>query len=80
MNLAETGIGTYGVEEGARRYYKKSAFRLSRTEAARIAAALPSPKKRAVNGAEGFTRRYGNSIAARIGVVQRDGLDNCIYK
>ena len=57
LNVAETGIGTYGVEEGARRYYKKSAFRLSRTEAARIAAALPSPKKRAVNGAEGFTRR-----------------------
>ena len=80
LNVAETGIGTYGVEEGARRYYKKSAFRLSRIEAARIAAALPSPKKRAVNGAGGFTRRYGNSIAARIDVLQRDGLDNCIYK
>ena len=80
LNVAETGIGTYGVEEGARRYYKKSAVRLTRIEAARIAAALPSPKKRAVNGAGGFTRRYGNRIAARIGVVQRDGLDNCIYK
>ena len=80
LNVAETGIGTYGVEEGAMRYYEKSAVRLSRIEAARIAAALPSPKKRAVNGAGGFTRRYGNSIAARIGVVQRDGLDSCIYK
>ncbi len=80
INVAETGIGTYGVQEGARRYYKKSAVSLSRIEAARIAAALPLPKKRAVNGAGGFTRRYGNSIAARIGVVQRDGLDGCIYK
>ncbi len=80
LNVAETGIGTYGVEEGARRYYKKGAVSLSRIEAARIAAALPSPKKRAVNGAGGFTRRYGNSIAARIRVVQRDGLDSCIYK
>ena len=26
----------------------------------------------------GFTRRYGNTIAARIGVVQRDGLDACL--
>ncbi len=80
LNVAETGIGTYGVEEGARRYYKKGAVSLSRIEAARIAAALPQPKKRAVNGAGGFTRRYGNSIAARIRVVQRDGLDSCIYK
>ena len=80
LNVAETGIGTYGAEAGAQRYFKKSAKNLSRLEAARIIAALPSPKKRAVNGASGFTRRYGNSIAARIRVVQRDGLDSCIYK
>ncbi len=80
LNVAETGIGTYGAEAGAQRYFKKSAQNLSLVEAARIAAALPSPKKRAVNGARGFTRRYGNSIAARIGVVQREGLDLCIYK
>ena len=80
VNVAETGIGTYGAEAGAQRYFKKSAENLTRMEAARIIAALPSPKKRAVNGASGFTRRYGNNIAARIRVVQRDGLDNCIYK
>jgi monofunctional glycosyltransferase len=80
LNVAETGIGTYGAEAGAQRYYEKSAKSLSRAEAARIAAILPLPKKRAVNGAGGFTRRYGNSISARIGVVQRDGLDACIYK
>ncbi len=80
LNVAETGLGTYGAEEGARRYFNKSAKSLSRVEAARIAAALPSPKKRAVNGARGFTRRYGNSIAARIRIVQRDRLDSCIYK
>jgi monofunctional biosynthetic peptidoglycan transglycosylase len=79
LNVAETGIGTYGVEEGAQRYYRKTATRLSRMEAARIAAALPSPKKRGVNNPRGFTRRYGNTIAARIGVVRRDGLDACIY-
>ena len=79
LNVAETGIGTYGVEAGAQRYYKKSAARLSRVEAARIAAALPLPKKRAVNAPAGFTRRYGNTIAGRIGVVRRDALDTCIY-
>ncbi|MFC4291946.1 monofunctional biosynthetic peptidoglycan transglycosylase [Sphingorhabdus arenilitoris] len=80
LNIAETGIGTYGAEAGSQRYFEKPAKNLTKQEAARIAAALPSPKKRAVNGAKGFTRRYGNSIAARINIVKRDGLDSCIYK
>jgi len=80
LNVAETGIGTYGVEAGAQRYYRKTAARLTPVEAARIAAALPSPKKRGVTNAKGFTRRYGNTIAARIGVVKRDGLDACVYE
>lgn len=79
LNVAETGIGTYGVAAGAERYYHHSAARLSRTEAARIAAALPLPKKRSVVSPSGFTRRYGNTIAARIGSVRRDGLDSCVY-
>ena len=80
LNVAETGIGTYGVEAGAQRYYRHSAARLSRIEAARMAAVLPLPKKRPVASPRGFTRRYGNMIAARIGTVQRDGLDACVYE
>ena len=80
LNLAETGIGTYGVQAGAQRYFNKDAKDLTKIEAARIAAALPQPKKRAVNGASGFTRRYGNTIAARINVVRNEKLDGCIYK
>ena len=79
LNVAETGIGTYGVEAGAQRYVDQSAARLSRTEAARMAAALPLPKERPVVNPSGFTRRYGNTIQSRIGVVRRDGLDSCIY-
>ena len=78
LNVAETGIGTYGVEAGSQRYFHHSAARLSRTEASRIAAVLPLPKKRGAVAPKGFTRRYGNSIASRIGVVQRDGLDSCV--
>jgi len=80
LNIAETGIGTYGVQAGAQRYFHKDAKDLTGIEAARIAAALPLPKKRAVNGASGFTRRYGNTIAARINVVRNEKLDSCIYK
>jgi monofunctional biosynthetic peptidoglycan transglycosylase len=79
LNVAETGIGTYGVEAGARRYFNHGADAMSRVEAARIAAILPLPKKRGAAAPRGFTRRYGNAIAARIGVVARDGLDRCVY-
>lgn len=79
LNVAETGIGTYGVEAGAQRYYKKSARTLSAIEAARIAAAFPQPKVRAVSGAKGFTRRHGNAIAARIRTV-KGGYDTCVYR
>ena len=80
LNLAETGIGTYGVNAGAQRYYGHDAGALTRAEAARLAAVLPLPKGREAIAPKGFTRRYGNSIAARIGVVARDGLDVCVYQ
>jgi len=79
LNVAETGIATYGVNAGAQRYFNKDASNLTHSEAARIAAVLPLPKRREAVTPGGFTRRYGNSIAARIGVVQRDGLDGCLY-
>jgi monofunctional biosynthetic peptidoglycan transglycosylase len=78
LNVAETGIGTYGVNAGAVRYFNHDASRLSPREAAQIAAVLPLPKKRAAIAPTGFTRRYGNSINARIGVVRNDGLDGCL--
>jgi monofunctional biosynthetic peptidoglycan transglycosylase len=79
LNLAETGVGTYGVNAGSQRYFGHDASAMSPTEAARIAAVLPLPKKRGAIAPKGFTRRYGNTIAARIPVVARDGLDACVY-
>jgi monofunctional biosynthetic peptidoglycan transglycosylase len=79
LNVAETGIGTYGANAGARRYFGHDASQLSPQEAARIAAILPLPKRRAAIAPRGFTRRYGNMIVARMRVVQRDGLDACVY-
>ena len=79
LNVAETGIGTYGVNAGSMRYFGHDASAMSATEAARIAAILPLPKKRGAIAPKGFTKRYGNSIAARVGVVGRDGLDACVY-
>jgi monofunctional biosynthetic peptidoglycan transglycosylase len=79
LNLAETGIGTYGVNAGSQRYFGHDASAMSATEAARIAAVLPLPKKRGAVAPKGFTRRYGNIIAARIPAVAGGGLDACVY-
>jgi len=78
LNVAETGIGTYGVNAGSMRYFHHDASRLSPTEAGRIAAVLPLPKKRAAIDPRGFTRHHGNVITQRVGVVRNDGLDGCL--
>lgn len=80
LNIAETGIGTYGANAGAQRYFNHDAATLSPQEAARIAAVLPLPKKREAASPSGFTRRHGNRIAANIGVVKRERLDACLYQ
>jgi len=80
LNVAETGLGTYGVEAGAQRYFGKSAASLTPLEAARMAAALPQPKQRAVRNPSGWLARHGNTISARIVSVARDGLDSCVYR
>ena len=79
LNVAETGIGTYGAEAGSQRYFGHSAARINWDEASRMAAALPSPKKRSVKSPGGWLARHGNRIEKRIGIVRRDGLDACVY-
>jgi monofunctional biosynthetic peptidoglycan transglycosylase len=80
LNIAETGIGTYGVNAAAQRYFNHDASRLTPEEAARIAAVLPSPQRREAVDPTGFTRRYGNIILRRLPVVARGGLDRCVYE
>lgn len=43
LNLAEWGDGVFGAEAAARKHFGKPASRLTREEAARLAAILPSP-------------------------------------
>ncbi len=43
LNVAELGRGIYGVEAASQRYFRKSAARLTRNQAATLAAVLPNP-------------------------------------
>lgn len=45
LNVIEMGKGVFGVEAASQSYFKKPAKKLSRREAAMIAACLPNPKK-----------------------------------
>jgi monofunctional biosynthetic peptidoglycan transglycosylase len=45
LNVIETGKGIYGAEAASQTYFEKSALKLSRSEAALIAAILPNPLK-----------------------------------
>lgn len=49
LNVIETGPGCFGMEAAAQHYFKKSAKKLSRAEAAMIIAGLPNPKKFTAN-------------------------------
>jgi monofunctional biosynthetic peptidoglycan transglycosylase len=45
LNIAELGHGVYGVEAASRKFYRHSASRLTRAEAATLAAVLPNPRR-----------------------------------
>lgn len=45
LNSVEFGYGTYGAEAAAQRFFHKSAARLTRSDAALLAAVLPNPQK-----------------------------------
>ncbi|MDW8456407.1 MAG: monofunctional biosynthetic peptidoglycan transglycosylase [Cytophagaceae bacterium] len=46
VNIVETGDGYYGVEAASLKYFNRSADKVSRQQAALLAAALPNPLKR----------------------------------
>ena len=46
LNVIEWGPGVYGAEAAAEYHYRTTAAQLSRDQAARLAACLPSPRRR----------------------------------
>ncbi|MCB0811882.1 MAG: transglycosylase domain-containing protein, partial [Flavobacteriales bacterium] len=45
LNVAEMGKGAFGVQAIADRAFQREAIKLSRSQCARIAACLPSPRR-----------------------------------
>jgi len=45
LNVIETGTNTFGVQAASKKFFKKDAVKMSKSECALIAAAVPSPRK-----------------------------------
>lgn len=67
LNSAEFGPGLYGVEAAAQRYFRKPASRLTASEAARLAAVLPSPRRWRVDNPGAYVRQRAAWIQRQMG-------------
>ena len=77
LNVAETGTGVFGVEAAAQTNFNVPAAQLSSVQAARIAAILPSPRKRSVRDPSVWTRRRAASIQDGAATIRADGRADC---
>jgi monofunctional biosynthetic peptidoglycan transglycosylase len=57
LNIAEFGYGTYGAEAAASRFFHKPAARLTRSDAALLAAVLPNPQHFSVDAPSRYVQQ-----------------------
>lgn len=78
VNVVEFGDGVYGAEAAARRYFGISAANIGPSQAARLAAVLPNPKKYSAAKPGPYVQRRSRGIQRQ---MQRLGgaayLDGC---
>jgi monofunctional biosynthetic peptidoglycan transglycosylase len=67
LNIAEFGPGIYGVEAASQAYFHHSAASLSASEAAHLAAVLPSPRRWSVTHPGGYVQRRVGWILGQMG-------------
>lgn len=80
LNVAEFAPGVYGVEAASQHWFGKSARNLSRAEAARLAAVLPSPRRYNAASPGPYVRKRTSRIAANAAQVRNQGLNTCVLK
>lgn len=67
LNSIEMGNGIYGAEAAARHWFRKPAAKLTKYEAASIAAILPNPRKYKAKGSSNYVERRKNWIVRQMG-------------
>lgn len=78
-NIAEFGDGIYGAQAAARSFFRKDAARLSASEAARLAAVLPNPKRYSAARPGPYVQRRTRQVERQMraigGPAHLDALD-----
>jgi len=75
LNVVEWGEGIFGAEAASRRHFGKPASALTAEQAAKLAAALPNPRRYRVDGTSRYVERRAKIIYAimvRRGIVVPD--------
>ena len=71
LNVIETGDGVYGVEAASQKYFDKSAAKLTKSQAALIAASLPNPRKFKTGNPSGYMLRRQAKIKSLMGKIHQ---------
>jgi len=80
LNIAEFDTGVFGVQAAAVHYFGVDAADLSDVQAARLAAILPSPKRRSASEPTPSVRRRAASIMDGAATIAADGRADCFER
>jgi monofunctional glycosyltransferase len=72
LNVSEMGTGIFGIESAAQNYFKKPAAKLTRREAAMIAACMPNPKKYTVKPLSKYVAKRYPWVMTQMTHLQND--------
>lgn len=79
LNTAEFAPGVFGAEAGAQHHFGRPALALTLTQASRLAAVLPSPRKRSASRPSGYVKRRSRAIAGGAQTLKAEGRDKCAF-
>ncbi len=77
LNVAEMSEGVFGVEAASRKFFGVGPGSLSPRQAALIAAALPSPRKRSAEHPSARLQRKARAIVDGAATIRADGRASC---
>lgn len=72
LNVVEMGKGIFGIEAASQQFFNKPASRLSKSEAAMIAASLPNPRKYSVKPLSRFVSVRYRWVLQQMNNLQAD--------
>ncbi len=78
LNVAEFDEGVFGIGAASRHYFGVHAADLNRTQAGRLMAILPSPKRRSASRPGAYTQQRTRQIIAGARTIAAQERDDCL--